>query len=126
VPRRFVVAVPFLAVTRVRRLNKSTNSINPPHIAISTTAGTGSETSWAYVITDTSDKQKPHKHVAFDDLCIANLAICDPVLYYDCPEHFTAWCGFDVLAHGSEPYVPRARGRRSWATRTTSSASQST
>jgi methanol:N,N-dimethyl-4-nitrosoaniline oxidoreductase len=34
--------------------NKSENPRNPPHIAISTTAGTGSETSWAYVITDTT------------------------------------------------------------------------
>ena len=48
--------------------NKSENPKNPPHIAISTTAGTGSETSWAYVITDTTtDPKNPHKYVAFDD-----------------------------------------------------------
>ena len=48
--------------------NKSENPKNPPHIAISTTAGTGSETSWAYVITDTTtDPDNPHKYVAFDD-----------------------------------------------------------
>jgi methanol:N,N-dimethyl-4-nitrosoaniline oxidoreductase len=88
--------------------NKSENPKNPPHIAVSTTAGTGSETSWAYVITDTTtDPDNPHKYVAFDDHCLATLAIDDPTLYYDCPMDYTAQCGFDVLAHASEPYVSR-------------------
>ena len=38
---------------------------------------------------------------------MTSLAIDDPVLYYDCPVAFTAQCGFDVLAHASEPYVSR-------------------
>ncbi|AXK89388.1 NDMA-dependent methanol dehydrogenase [Nocardia farcinica] len=88
--------------------NKSENPKNPPHIAVSTTAGTGSETSWAYVITDTTtDPDNPHKYVAFDDASVATLAIDDPVLYFDCPTDYTAQCGFDVLAHGSEPFVSR-------------------
>lgn len=88
--------------------NKSENPKNPPHIAVSTTAGTGAETSWAYVITDTTtDPNQPHKYVAFDDASITTLAIDDPVLYYDCPIDYTAQCGFDVLAHASEPYVSR-------------------
>ncbi|PXY31494.1 NDMA-dependent methanol dehydrogenase [Prauserella muralis] len=88
--------------------NKSENPKNPPHIAVSTTAGTGSETSWAYVITDTTtDPDNPHKYVAFDDYCVTTLAIDDPTLYYDCPMDYTAQCGFDVLAHASEPYVSR-------------------
>lgn len=88
--------------------NKSENPKNPPHIAISTTAGTGSETSWAYVITDTTtDPNQPHKYVAFDDASVVTLAIDDPVLYYACPVDYTAQCGFDVLAHASEPYVSR-------------------
>jgi len=88
--------------------NKSENPRNPPHIAISTTAGTGSETSWAYVITDTTtDPDNPHKYVAFDDAAVATLAIDDPTLFYTCPVDYTAQCGFDVLAHASEPYVSR-------------------
>ncbi|GGB44377.1 NDMA-dependent methanol dehydrogenase [Flexivirga endophytica] len=88
--------------------NKSENPKNPPHIAVSTTAGTGSETSWAYVITDTTtDPKKPHKYVAFDDAAITSLAIDDPVMYYSTPIDFTAQCGFDVLAHASEPYTSR-------------------
>ena len=70
--------------------------------------GTGSETSWAYVITDTTtNPNQPHKYVAFDDAAVATLAVDDPTLYYDCPVDYTAQCGFDVLAHASEPYVSR-------------------
>ncbi|GAA4819850.1 NDMA-dependent methanol dehydrogenase [Actinomycetospora corticicola] len=95
-------------VNEFEGFNQSENPKNPPHIAVSTTAGTGSETSWAYVITDTTtDPNNPHKYVAFDDNSVTSLAIDDPVLYYDCPIDFTAQCGFDVLAHASEPYVSR-------------------
>jgi len=95
-------------VNEFEGFNKSENPHNPPHIAVSTTAGTGSETSWAYVITDTTtDPDRPHKYVAFDDASVASLAVDDPVLYYDCPIDYTAQCGFDVLAHASEPYVSR-------------------
>jgi methanol:N,N-dimethyl-4-nitrosoaniline oxidoreductase len=104
---RIVAAHDGRNVNEFEGFNKSENPVNPPHIAISTTAGTGSETSWAYVITDTSDSENPHKYVAFDDRCIATLAICDPVLYYELPQDYTAFCGFDVLAHASEPYVSR-------------------
>jgi methanol:N,N-dimethyl-4-nitrosoaniline oxidoreductase len=104
---RIVAAHDGRNVNEFEGFNKSENPVNPPHIAISTTAGTGSETSWAYVITDTSDKDNPHKYVAFDDRSIATLAICDPVMYYDLPQDYTAFCGFDVLAHASEPYVSR-------------------
>ena len=95
-------------VNEFEGFNQSENAQNPPHIAVSTTAGTGSETSWAYVITDTTtDPANPHKYVAFDDHSVTTLAVDDPVLYYDLPTHFTAQCGFDVLAHSSEPYVAR-------------------
>ncbi|MBV9819490.1 MAG: NDMA-dependent methanol dehydrogenase [Solirubrobacterales bacterium] len=117
---RIVAAHDGRNINEFEGFNKSENPINPPHIAISTTAGTGSETSWAYVITDTSDKDSPHKYVGFDDRCIASLAICDPVMYYDLPQDYTAQCGFDVLAHASEPYVSRldfapSLGQALWA-----------
>jgi methanol:N,N-dimethyl-4-nitrosoaniline oxidoreductase len=63
---------------RTRRTRRTSRSPPP--------AGTGSETSWAYVITDTTtDPDNPHKYVAFDDACVTSLAIDDPSLYYDCP-----------------------------------------
>ena len=102
----------------------SENPKNPPHIAVSTTAGTGSETSWAYVITDTTtDPDNPHKYVAFDDASVTTLAIDDPVLYFDCPVDYTAQCGFDVLAHASRALrlAAQLRSRRS-ATRCTPSS----
>ncbi|AHY47912.1 NDMA-dependent methanol dehydrogenase [Rubrobacter radiotolerans] len=103
---RIVVAHDGRNINEFEGFNKSENPVNPPHIAVSTTAGTGSETSWAYVITDTTGDE-PHKYVGFDDASVTSLALLDPVLYYDCPERFTAQCGFDVLAHASEPYVSR-------------------
>ncbi|GAA4674943.1 NDMA-dependent methanol dehydrogenase [Gordonia humi] len=104
---RMVIAHDGRNINEFEGFSKATNKENPKHIAVSTTAGTGSETSWAYVITDTSDMEKPHKWVAFDDTCLVDLAMDDPLLYYTCPEHFTAFCGFDVLAHASEPFVSR-------------------
>lgn len=80
---------------------------NPPHIAINTTAGTGSETSWAFVITDTTGPDAPRKWLGFDDSCIVTLGINDPYVFKTMPQDLTAFCGFDVLAHGSEPYVSR-------------------
>jgi formaldehyde dismutase / methanol dehydrogenase len=104
---RVVVAHDGRNINEFEGFNKSENPVNPPHIAVSTTAGTGSETSWAYVITDTTSENAPHKWVGFDDASVCTLAIDDPVLYYDLPERYTAQCGFDVLAHASEPYVSR-------------------
>ncbi|MFP5019593.1 NDMA-dependent methanol dehydrogenase [Pseudonocardia phyllosphaerae] len=104
---RVVIAHDGRNINEFEGFSKSTNTENPPHIAVSTTAGTGSETSWAYVITNTSDMDDPKKWVGFDDAVVTTLALDDPLLYYSCPQHFTAYCGFDVLAHGSEPYVSR-------------------
>lgn len=82
------------------------NPVLPPHIAVSTTAGTGSETSFAFVVTDTtSDPEKPHKFASFAHALAPTLAIDDPVLFYSLPSDLTAYCGFDVLAHAVGAYV---------------------
>jgi len=105
---RIVVAHDGRNVNEFEGFNKSERPDNPPHIAVNTTAGTGSETSWAYVITDTTtNPEAPHKYVGFDDNCPVTLAIDDPVLFFSLPQDLTAFCGFDVLAHASEPYVSR-------------------
>lgn len=104
---RIVVAHDGRNVNEFEGFNKSERPDNPPHIAINTTAGTGSETSWAYVITDTTSENAPHKWVGFDESCPVTLAMNDPVLFFSLPQDYTAFCGFDVLAHASEPYVSR-------------------
>lgn len=104
---RLVIAHDGRNVNEFDGFNRSENPINPPHIAINTTAGTGSETSWAFVITDTTSEKAPYKWLGFDDNCPTTLSINDPVLHFSMPQDLTAYCGFDVLAHASEPYVSR-------------------
>ena len=104
---RIVVAHDGRSINEFEGFNKSERPDNHPHIAINTTAGTGSETSWAYVITDMTTENAPHKYVGFDESCPVTLAINDPVLFVSMPQDLTAFCGFDVLAHASEPYVSR-------------------
>jgi methanol:N,N-dimethyl-4-nitrosoaniline oxidoreductase len=94
-------------VNEFEGLNKSEKLQNPPHIAINTTVGTGSETTPAYVITDLSSPNAPHKWVAFDRAAVTTLAINDPILMMTQPPEFIAYTGFDTLAHASECYVSR-------------------
>jgi methanol:N,N-dimethyl-4-nitrosoaniline oxidoreductase len=89
--------------------NASETLANPPHIAINTTVGTGSETTPFYVITDTTSENAPHKWAAFDAASTTTLAINDPVLMMTQPPQYVAYTGFDTLAHASETYVGRVQ-----------------
>lgn len=70
-----------------------------PHIAIPTTAGTGSEVTWAYVV---KDWEKNQKILCGDDHIIPNTAILDPVLTQGLPPKITAFTGMDALTHAIE------------------------
>jgi len=73
-----------------------------PIIAISTTAGTGSEgTQWS-VITNKATKEKPG---IGSDYSFARVAIVDPELMASMPPRITASTGFDALAHSIEAYT---------------------
>jgi methanol:N,N-dimethyl-4-nitrosoaniline oxidoreductase len=104
---RIVAAHDGRNVNEFEGLNKSEKLQNPPHIAINTTVGTGSETTPAYVITDLSSPKAPHKWVAFDRAATTTLAINDPILMMTQPPEFIAYTGFDTMAHASECYVSR-------------------
>ena len=75
-----------------------------PVIAITTTAGTGSEVDATSVITN----QETHEKIGlkFPDLYPC-LAIVDPELMLTVPPRLTAFQGFDALFHSLETYVNR-------------------
>ena len=74
----------------------------PPLIAVPTTAGTGSETTIAAVVTD------GHHKYAISDLClIPRYAILDPTLSTGLPPRITAETGMDALTHAVEAYLSR-------------------
>lgn len=73
-----------------------------PVIAVPTTAGTGSETNNACVITNTNLGRKTY--VMHPSITPA-FAVLDPDLTIGLPTYPTATCGFDVLTHAIEAYV---------------------
>lgn len=77
----------------------------PTLIAIPTTAGTGSETTLAAVITDTRTQ---HKYALMSFPLIPHYAVLDPTLTYTLPPHLTATTGMDALTHAVEAYIGRS------------------
>jgi alcohol dehydrogenase class IV len=75
-----------------------------PHIAVPTTAGTGSETSPASVITL---QEKRLKVGISNPKCKPDLALVDPVLHTSMPPKVTADSGMDALSHAIEAYITR-------------------
>lgn len=73
-----------------------------PVIAVPTTAGTGSETNSACVITNTRLGRKTY--VMHPSITPA-FAVLDPELTVGLPAYPTATCGYDVLTHAVEAFV---------------------
>ncbi len=71
-------------------------------VAIPTTSGTGSEVTWASVITDT---QNNFKMELFTESFVPYIAIVDPTLTKTLPPHVIAAAGIDALAQAIDPYV---------------------
>jgi alcohol dehydrogenase class IV len=71
-------------------------------VAIPTTSGTGSEVTWASVITDT---QNNFKMELLTESFVPYIAIVDPVLTKTLPPHVVAAAGLDALAQAIDPYV---------------------
>ena len=74
----------------------------PPFIAVPTTAGTGSETTIAAVITDTDTH---HKYAIMDLVLVPLYAILDPEMTRNLPQKVTSTTGMDALTHAVEAYV---------------------
>lgn len=73
-----------------------------PYIAITTSAGTGSEVDGGAVITS----PVTHEKGGFFTKC-PDLAIVDPELMLSVPPKFTAYQGFDALFHNVEGYISK-------------------
>ncbi len=71
-------------------------------VAINTTAGTGSEISRAYLI---SDEEKKVKLIFKDDYAMPDIAVNDVDLMVGLPEKITAQTGMDALTHAIESYI---------------------
>lgn len=95
------VANPFFSVRRMKGYFRVILPI-PPFFCVPTTAGTGSETTVAAVISDPST----HEKFAINDLkLIPKIAVLDPELMVGLPPHITAATGMDALTHAVEAYI---------------------
>ena len=77
----------------------------PLLIAVPTTAGTGSETTLAAVITDAETR---HKYAINDFPLIPRYALLDANLTVGLPKHITSTTGMDALTHAIEAYIGRS------------------
>ncbi len=95
------VSNPFMSVRRMKGLFRVFLPI-PPFFCVPTTAGTGSETTVAAVITDA----ETHEKFAINDLkLIPKIAVLDPELMTGLPPHITSTTGMDALTHAVEAYI---------------------
>ena len=78
------------------------NAVPLPTVAITTSAGTGSEVDTGSVITS----PVTHEKAAFFGPCPV-LAVVDPTLMLTVPPKFTAYQGFDALFHSTEGFISK-------------------
>ena len=77
----------------------------PLLVAVPTTAGTGSETTLAAVITDSETR---HKYPINDFPLIPKYALLNAELTVGLPKHITSTTGMDALTHAIEAYIGRS------------------
>lgn len=95
------VVCPKKTVPKMKGLLKIRKPL-PTLIAIPTTAGTGSETTIAAVISDPENKLK---YPINDFNLIPHYAVLDPSLTIGLPPHLTSTTGMDALTHAIEAYI---------------------
>lgn len=84
----------------------------PMLIAVPTTAGTGSETTLAAVITDSETR---HKYAINDFPLIPRYALLKAELTVGLPKHITSTTGMDALTHAIEAYIGRSTTKQTRA-----------
>ena len=77
----------------------------PPLFAVPTTAGTGSETTVAAVVTDPETHEK---NAICDGSLRPKYAVLDPALTVGLPPHITSTTGMDALTHAVESYIGKS------------------
>ena len=95
------VAKPHQSLEKMKGILKVHKKL-PLLIAIPTTAGTGSETTLAAVITDAESR---HKYPINDFPLIPRVAVLDPKVTASLPPFLTATTGMDALTHAVEAYI---------------------
>ncbi len=95
---------PKMPVEKMRGILKIRRGL-PLLIAVPTTAGTGSETTLAAVITDSKTH---HKYPINDFGLIPPCAVLEPEMTVGLPAFITATTGMDALTHAVEAYIGRS------------------
>ena len=95
------IAKPKQSLAKMKGILKVRKKL-PLLMAIPTTAGTGSETTLAAVITDA---QTRYKYAINDFPLIPRYAVLDPKVTLSLPPFITATTGMDALTHAVEAYI---------------------
>ncbi|MBR6531975.1 MAG: iron-containing alcohol dehydrogenase [Clostridia bacterium] len=95
------VSNPNTSVSQMRGLLKVFKKL-PPFFAVPTTAGTGSETTLAAVV---SNMQTHEKYAINDPKLRPKYAVLDPELTTGLPKKITSTTGMDALTHAVEAYI---------------------
>ena len=98
------IACPKKSLAKMKGILKVRRKL-PLLIAIPTTAGTGSETTLAAVITDADTR---YKYAINDFPLIPRYAVLDPKITLSLPPFLTATTGMDALTHAVEAYLGRS------------------
>ena len=91
-------------VEKMRGLMKILKPL-PPFFAVPTTAGTGSETTLAAVV---SNSKTHEKNACNDPVLRPKYAVLDPELTTGLPPHITSTTGMDALTHAVEAYIGKS------------------
>ncbi len=98
------IARPDKTIPQMRGVLKVNKKL-PPLFAVPTTAGTGSETTVAAVV---SNPVTHEKNAINDNHLIPKVAVLDPELTVGLPKHITSTTGMDALTHAVEAYIGKS------------------